>query len=404
MTDLSFGEELIFGDSSDIIIVSSPTLPAISIYKVFLYDTSGDKIAEFDHWRKLTFSHKENSLGVCTFELNGSDSRISLFGPDTQIHVLRYNPNANLDYYTEWKGFHVDIDPDATDKEGTRTFTSKCVSFEDLLKRRYVLYDSGSIYSDKSDKGETVIKEYVGENAGPSATSPRWSNGVTSGLTIESDLATGLDWDGKKSNQPLLTTIQGVAKQSELVFRVVQLTTTTWEFRTYENFSGTDRSVVGLVPATGLNGAGESPIVFQLENDNIEKISYSLKRSNEKNVIVATGGGVGDEQLFHVETLPTTTSSPWNKREIVVRGKSDDLTDDLETVAIDFAETNKQIDKITCTIKQNQAYVYGRDYFFGDKVTIRYNDIVKNAVITGVNIILSQDGKETIKFTFDRMQ
>jgi len=262
------------------------------------------------------------------------------------------------------------------------------VGYNDLLARRGIWYNSSSAYTDKSAAGETVMKEYTDENAGPSATSgPRLlESGVTTGLSIEADAAAGATWSGAKAFENLLSTQQEISNSVSLDFGIVGIGAALFEFQVRAIW-GNDRSTVGLVHATGLNGAGNPPVVFALEYGNMINPVYRKSRTEESNAVISMGQGLAGNRLLTLRTdAAAIAESPWNLRESS-RGASDEYTTAQQQSGGDaYLIENQAKETFEFQIVQTPGSLYGREYFFGDLVTARYKTIEKNKKIVGVKI------------------
>jgi hypothetical protein len=241
------------------------------------------------------------------------------------------------------------------------------------------------------------MKEYVDENAGPSATLvPRLlESGVTSGLSIEADAAGGAVWSGAKAFENLLTTIQEISAAVSLDFGIVGVGVALFEFQVRPIW-GDDRSTVGLVHATGLNGAGNAPVVFALEYGNMINPKYRKSRTDEVNAVISMGQGLAGNRLLTLRTdAAAIAESPWNLKESS-RGASDEYTTAQQQSGGDaYLADNQAKETFEFEIVQTPGSLYGREYFFGDLVTARYKSIERNKKIVGVKITV-EGPNETI--------
>jgi hypothetical protein len=324
-----------------------------------------------------------------------------LFTLDAQIEVWRCDAAASpaIPWYKEFEGLHRDEQRETKDN-GDSLYISKGKGYNDLLNRRIILYSSSSSYTDKSAAGETAMKEYVNENAGPSATLANnrlLESGVTVGLSIEADAAAGAVWSGAEAFKYVLSTLQKISKAVSLDFGIVGIGAALYEFRVKTSPWGSDRTNVGLVHATGLNGAGNAPVVFALEFGNMINPVYSLSRSSEVTAVISEGQGLGGNRLLTLRTnAGAIAESPWNLRESS-RGASDEYTTAQQNSGGDaYLEDNQAKEVFTFDVMQIPSCLYGREYFFGDLVTARYKTIERQKKIIGVNITL-ENGREDIE-------
>jgi hypothetical protein len=374
-------------------------------YKIEHRNTSGTLVAEFNDFLSLSFTKKINEVPSASLVLYGEDARVSVFSEDDIIQIYRDITRTSAGWYIEWEGFFVDIDPISTDDKGLSTFVAKMFGYLDLIKRRYIYHHTDSAESKKSGPGETVIKEYVDENAGPGATVPprETYSGVTTGLTIEADGATGdeLYWTGEdKAWQGLLPTIQAISEQTDVLFAVASNTPASFEFRTYDTLLGDDRSTIGLYNETGLNGAGNVPVIFALERGNMVRPSYSKRISTSINTSIVLGQGVGGGQNIG-GAQGDTSGSPWAQREFSSRASSQVTATEIATTAEEEIQNRSVIEKLTFEPAQQSDSQYAVDYFLGDKITAKYLTIEAHYIISGITINLQPGQAEQISIELE---
>jgi len=364
-------------------------------YKIHLKDQSGDLVAIFDDFTSLSVSHRINSVDTCNFAIDDDDPRIPLFELDGQIEVYRSYPAFDVDWYLEFEGFHRTYNRQ-TFENGNRYYSSYARGYNDLLDRRIVAYFAGSIYASKSGVGETVMKEYVDENCGPSATDPpRISDGVMAGLTIEVDGAAGDSWEGAKAYINILAACQDIANKTGVDFKVRGNGDAAFIFRTYDGQLGDDRSVVGLDSSTGLNGVGNPPVIFTVNRGNMGEPVYSLKRMAEGNFCFVLGEGVESERdIVERSDTDAMDDSPWNRREFSRDARNRSTTSGYESAGDAALEENQAEETFSFKPIQIESTLYGRDYFFGDIITGRYGDIERNKKLIGMDLNVNDQAED----------
>jgi len=364
-------------------------------YKIHLKDQSGSLVAIIDDYTNLSVSHRINSISSYNFQIDGNDDRIELIELDGQIEIYRSDAYNGIDWYLEFEGFHRSFTKQ-TFENGRKTYTSFGRGYNDLLNRRYIGYYSGTDQASKSGVGETIMKEFVDENAGPSATTPpRITDGVMLGLSIEADAARGDNWTGSKSWINLLTTCQEISNVSGIDFNIVGTGAQTFSFMVYGEQLGSDRSVAGLDPNTGLNGAGEYPVVFSLNKGNMKLPSYSLKRSAEGNACLVLGEGIAtDRETREVKDAAAILDSPWNRMEFSKDARNYSTDSGYQSVGEDAIEERQKKEAFNFNVMQVPSTLYGKHYFFGDKVTGQYDDVERNKKIIAIDIIVNNQGSD----------
>lgn len=366
-------------------------------YQVRVKDTSGALVTVLTEWMRLNYTNRLNGASTLRLEIDGQLDLADLFTLDSQVEIWRANTDAGISLYRDFEGFHRSPER-MTDNNGVARFISHCVGYTDLLARRIILYPAGSSGASKSGPGETVLKEYVDENAGPGATSPPrlLASGVTTGLSIQADGGAGSTWTGARAYRNLLEVCQEIAPESGVDFGVVGTGPATFELRAKALPWGDDRSTQGLNPATGLNGAGNPPSIFTLGRGNMGSPRYSIAHQSEVNAVLVLGQGVEADRVVVERTRSgAIAASPWNRREISRQGNAESTLGGLQVIGDRLLAELEARETFSFEIIETEGFRYGRDWFMGDLVTARYRDIERHKQIVGVSVQVQQ-GEERI--------
>lgn len=376
--------------------------------EIILRLASGNIATRFDDWVSFELTRTTNGIDRAVLTLNGNDQRILLFDLDCFVEFWRYNPEANIAKYREAITLHRTFNYEY-DKSGQLFYSSMSSGLSDFLNRRIVYNYAGSARSTKSDVAETVMKEYVDEQAGPSATvaGGRLAEGAITGLSIEADGATGDTWNGGRAWQNLLTVLQGIGESKDMAFWIepLDITSPTFIFRAKTKPYGDDRSSTGIDETTGRNSAGNYPIIFSDQFGTAITPSYGIVRDSEANVAVVLGRGNEEERNVRENTVAGTsydTDSPWNRREIAVHATLETNDDSLDAKGQEVLNTTIPQNVVDLEVVQHPSCLYGRDYFLGDIITVRVAGYEVNRTISGVSFkVLGKKGKfsEQIKVT-----
>lgn len=380
-------------------------------YQVRLIDKNTGLIkAIFDSWRILYFGHRVNGVGWYQFALDGLDDRKELFSLDDFVEIWRADPYNGISWYREMFGMHR-TSVHAIFDNGNSQFTSYGRTSEDLLNRRIIGYQSGDSYSNKSGPADTVMKEYVKENAGSSATSPpRVEDGVTQGLTVQVSSHGGTTWQGGRSGENLFTVLQNIAESTGVDFALVPTGYGEWEFRTYANQLGTDRTLTQAY-ASGQNinintlpsvTPPTPPVIFSVGRGNMSNPTLSHNRTEEVNRVIVWGPGEEDDRLVAVvnDTIGIE-SSPWNTLELSVSANGQSTTSELISLGWETLYEKRARVDINFDVLQQMNLIYGRDYFLGDRVTCIFpgvpelgNTVDKKVIAVTINVSGGDEGNE----------
>lgn len=371
----------------------SPQYPNLaSQYLVRLYNTSGILVAVFDNWISLNVEKRLNTFHTHQFSIDGLDSRVSLFEKDSFVEVLRRVQGLGLNWYQEYIGFHRTPQRQIT-SNGRRIFTSYGRGLQDLLQRRDIAHYAGSTGAAKSGAAETVVKDYVDENAGPSATAPpRFFSGVTTGLTIEADAALGATWTGSRPSNKLSEVVKEIAEFAGLVIDVVSTGPATFEFRVKEP---DDRTNTGLDPTTGRNSSGNVPVTFAPELANMTSPSFTVSATEEITAAIVLGQGQEADRAVRQRTSSALSDSPWNRVEDTRDARQESTNAGLDALGDEVLEEGQERENFDFTVLQTISCAYGLHYFLSDLINARFEEIERQKQITEVRITVAE-GKEQI--------
>lgn len=368
-----------------------PAVAPEASYQVRLYNPAGTLLAIFDEWNSLYYYKKLNEFGYHTFSIYGDDPRVDLFQFDGFIQVLRANHELGVPWYVEYDAFHRTRQDQVSDR-GSQLYTSYGRTYEDLIKRRTVAYPSGTAFDTKTGPADNVMKQYVRENAGPSATvsAGRLRGGVTPNLNIAPDSSSAPSWSGSFALRNLLDTIQEISAAAIVDFDVTRAGNT-FQFNTYYPRRGTDRS--GVVPALST--------IFAIERANMSAPYATESHTDEFNAVIVAGQGEGVDRTFAVvENTPAQLITPWNSIEKVHDARNSATLAALQSVGDEQLRLGRATRKISFTAIESPGTVYGRDVFVGDLVTARFKGLEQIKKVVGVEVTVAE-GKENIRFHFD---
>lgn len=375
-----------------------------ALYQIALYDDSGNRLAIIDDYRSLQFQKKINDAGFFTLIIDYNDPKRELFVTDSIIQVKRKIPGV-VDWYTEFEGHCENFNTNFYSNANYQ-YTVVGSGFNGLIGRPIIAYYETTAQAAKNDASETVMKEYVLENAGASATvaNSRFADSVIPNFLLQADSGNGDTWEGDRSGKNLLDVLNEIAKFSSIDFNVVTNGTVgNYIFNTYPDQLGDDRTTTGLDTSTGLNAAGNAPHIFSPERGNVQSSSFAERHRKEANRVYAYGKGAGiTRNIRYRENAVAQAASVLNLREAMRGAGSQDTNQQLDDFADEWLEKLQTVEKFEFTPLDIQSSLYGVHYFFGDKVTVKIGDTEANKRIVGVTISLASGKGESSKvLTFE---
>ena len=358
-------------------------------YLVHLRDQAGALVGVIAEWVSLRYTSRVNAVGEFELRLDQSNPNIDAFVLDGQVEVRRQDLAAHpvIEQYTDFGGFHrttsYETDPDDDD-----IFRSIGVSYEHLLARRVVAYDTASAGAAKSGPGETVMKAYVDENGGPLSTllNGRRTGGVFPGFSIGADAGGGGVWVGDRASRRVIDVLREISDATDVDFRVANTGAATWVFQAQAAPIGEDRTVTGLDPATGLNAAGNVPVIFSLAAGNMGAPAFTTSRVNEKTIAIVLGQGIQSDRIVTVVISTAQVDSPWNAIEAIFNANEESSPLGLATLGAAKLNALQARESFGFNILQQPGTLYGRDYFVGDLITARYLTFERSIKIAAVTV------------------
>ena len=374
-------------------------------YQIQLADATGSVVAIIDDYRSLDISKVVNEIGNLTLVMSGFDSKVDLFEIDGQIIVYRRDMAYGIPWYEEWSGFVRKVEF-AQQEDGDKSVTINAVTFNHLLKRRIIGYQAGVSQTVKSDAAETVMKEFVIENCGTDALAinGRMRDGLMLGFNVEADGGAGPLWEGQRSYTIILEVLKEINEATGMEFDVIKTGTSLFEFRTYYPQRGYDLTTTSIDVTTGLNAAGNAPVIFNPVMGNVMTMGYIDDRIEEKTVAITAGQGTGEQRNIIITTSAVSLDSPYNDIEGYDDSRNTEDNSQLGVSGFAFLTENQQKQSFTIKPIQTRTSAYGLNYYWGDTVTAQYgSQISLNKRIIRSSITVSE-GEETIELEFaDRL-
>jgi hypothetical protein len=341
------------------------------VWELRLYDSNGARVATFDQWPELVVELGVNRPAVYALRFDGSDPRVGLFEQDALLEGWWTNAERGIEWRREFVAWCIDTRK-WTDGGGVKRFVSSGLGLEDLLARTIIDTYSGSPESRKSGAGETVLKSFVNEQAGPGAIAR-----ARTGLTIEADSARGAAWSGQRSNRSLLSVCQQIAELTGLQFGIVRTGAYDFEFRVWEPV---DR---------------RATVIFAEDRGNMGEPEVIEHQSEVANWVKVGGDDAGDAREFeYVEDAASVALSPQNRRERFVNAVDQEPGAELETRGLQEIDKNRALVEFNFKVLQSPGCLYGLHYELGDYVTAIYDGVAYDRRIDAARWRVSADGAE----------
>ena len=234
------------------------------------------------------------------------------------------------------------------------------------VKAQVTPFDSRQGYA------ETVIKQYVNVNIGPSAPAAR----EVTNLAIEEDEARGELVQANARFEPLQTLIYNLAQTGGIGYRIKQVQ----DYLEFQVYEPSDKTAL---------------VRMDMDNQKLSRAEYSYSIAKATRAIV---GGQGEAEWRRFEEVTNTDSEAaeeaWGRRiEVFKDERSTRVSDALIQSGLELlVDQGKTIVESSVTPSDDINMRFGVDWFLGDQVTVVVNDIEASAVVTEVGISIGSDG------------
>lgn len=353
-------------------------------YSVQIYDSAGTLQAIVTDFQNLDLALAMNAPDMCSFTIPGNSDAAQYVADGAQVAVYRQDLELEIPNSRVFVGIMRDI---TTESGLIKYITVTALGMMSLLADRVIAYKANAANLSKFDnvRAETILRTLFSYNIGASATTAngRLLNGVTTGMTTGATAGTGALLSTKCSMQPLLKTMQGIAYDGGVAFTLDYSAPASWVFNVYgSGYIGTDRT---------------ANVVMSVSTGTVSKIVQKKRYSNAFTAVVV--GGSGTETARQYATRPASLPTGLALREVYMDGKSQ------QNAPVSYlnnygsrvlAVGNKQRTAYDIDVLQTAALRFGRDYFLGDKITVRFQNTSITQIIYGVTLSWNDQGEETV--------
>lgn len=328
-------------------------------------------MAVIKNFQLLSFESKIARRGAFQLQLHDSDPNRELIGEDYIARVWMKDEQYNLPWTNIFNGI-VKTPSRVWYSNGNKLAIFYGSDSNEIIDKALVMYPTSSTKSGKSGTSSDIMAEYIEENVGASATTGngRFYNHVNPITVVSPSPAVGPSWSGNKAHDNLIKTLQDIRnhsnKQGDRVdFQVYYVGSYTWEAHVGKLYN--DRTITGLSTLTGLNGAGNVPVILSPLYGNVLQYTEAKQRVQESNVVLVLGQRVGEDREVYVAADTTSlATSPIAQRESISQTQNQDS---LQAFA--EAELDKKIGRehVLISPKRTDAFVLFKDLDVGDFFT-----------------------------------
>lgn len=356
--------------------------------EIYICDPYGVRFLCLDYVTELSYTRINNDIAPAELKLPASKFDWNSNRLDNIIEIIRW---GRLDYLGFLRNWTYQIEG------GIPYWLLSCVSPIELLSRRHVASYTGAAGADITDEADDMLKTIVYNEMGAGASASRNLTSVGGGFTIQQNNSEAPSISKQFAHKNLLDICKEIAAASSqagtpLYFDIRPIPTSVtngafgFQFFTKINQLSNDRTE-----------DSSAPIFIGSDWGNMEDCNIEYDYLDEINSVTAKGRGSGaSEQTIPVTSTERAEKSIWNLREGIVNtdaeyGDTAHLTGDANT----YLDENKPKRKFSGNIIDNYYFRYGRDYYFGDKVTVSEAGQQFDANIDKLEISVDNNGNET---------
>jgi hypothetical protein len=350
-------------------------------YVVQVYNSAGTLQATVVDYLTIKISRVVNGIDVLALAIGGTSPSIANFVYGGIVEVYRQDIEAGIASYREYAGIIRGIAQTITDQT---IYDIQAVGFNAILADRQVAYYSGVTNKSQytAQPAETIMKSLFNQNLGSTATTAngRFLDGRLTGATASATTGAGTSMSIGVAQLNLLQALQKIQTSAGGDFAVVYTTPATYTFTWYTGQLGTDRTAT---------------VTFSVGNGTIGKIVIRTSRVDDITAVVVAGQGEGSARA--IVTRPASLPTGLDLREGYVDARNQKTTTEYQQLGdVTLALATRQRTSVDAVVLQSNALRYGRDYFFGDLVSVYTGAATVTRKIATIELSLSIEGAESI--------
>jgi hypothetical protein len=344
-------------------------------YEITVYDRLGNFLQNIKEFKSLAYARAVNNVGALKLIIDSNKFDSVLFSQDNFIGIQRSinGTSANLDGDSLWfiRSNKINLQSNKFTREITAYDLNFILGNPSYNRGRIVAYYAGSAYASKSTFADNMIKAIIRENLGTLATDT--TRDISTYLSVEADLSLAPSFEKSFSRRNVLLVLQEICAASfingtYLAFDILNTFPSSglsFQFRTFTTQRGSDKRW----------SQGNSPIILDPEAGAISEASLEYGFVNEASYVYA--GGTGEGAARNIQTASDTARisiSPFNRREMFVDARNTENTNQIITEANNALRENRPRTIFSGSAVDTDSIKFGRDYGFGDYVTVRFDN------------------------------
>jgi len=346
---------------------------------VYLLEPDGTPVDIVDNYISVRWSRKFYSAGDFTM-------RVKFLKP--QIEKLEKGrlvaPQEEAGGFAPDQAFIIASLEYEVLPSGEEAVTVSGRAFGGFLDERLILPAVSLAYDEQSGKAETVMKYYVGKNAGTSAP----ANRKLAGFSIAPDLARG----------PTVVYQGRYQTLADMLSEIAHLTDLGWEVA-YDSVSSA--FVLDCIEGADHSASSSSPVYFDIDYETVTAQGYITSDLGRKTFAYIGGKGEGVSRPIQTAYLDPSEPAGFTRREAWVDAQdADNVQTQIERGKKELAASGKA-EKYAIELSRGAApFRYRRDFDLGDIVVVRNTewDLLADARIVAItNEFQAKEGRRVTR-------
>lgn len=357
-------------------------------YEVWLSTSTGTRLALLDNFISLKYVRAVNTVGAFSVTLPPGINR-SLLQRDQMIEIWRGvdGHNARLEFLGLIREIQI------AERNFIRTITLSGADGNSLLENRIVAYAANNDKAKVSGLADNAMKLAVRENLGASCTdTERDLSGY--GLTVAPNNSLGPTIEKRYAWDRMIDVLRDFADMAyeegtrlyfDMVPRIVSNTQLSWQFETYANQPGADRTY-----------DSGNPTVFSSEWGNLINPTLSYDWRDEKAVCYVGGKGEEENRLVsEVKSTATIDYSPWARREFFYNASNQTSTASAHNkMGKRLLRAKRGRTNFTGQLLSTPQTRYGIEWNMGDLVTASFDGRQFDGLVSPVSVTVDRSGEK----------
>ncbi|MCS5499798.1 siphovirus ReqiPepy6 Gp37-like family protein [Lysinibacillus sp. A4] len=325
--------------------------------ELYVFDLEFNLLGEISEYKELQIERNYDKVSQLILRISSSPEAIELLKHD---NILTTQDDAKYGYIIE----HFDYKDEAETEIEIHAYSLNFMLSWRVIERQQKF--SGNV--------EDLIKYFVKNNA----INPSNPNKVIPNLRLAPNSGISINDESTKTGGELLEHCFEVCNKHEMSMDILlNHQDKKFDFVTWQ---GVDRSTQQMI---------NPHVIFSKEFDNIINQKYVHNRVDYKTTAIVAGEGEGTARKYKVTN---DQFSGFNRREVFVDARDLQSTytnDNGDEITMSTAEYNAAlikrgdeklseyeiIETFESEVDMNSQFVYGIDYYLGDRVSIRNDDI-----------------------------